>query len=118
MEIGPLYTFQWVGSRSWDPNPAHTHILKESDQPKTWGGGVNLPSCTACSSPGPNQDKISPATLSPSGSPWPQTSLLRVSGVLAAEEVLRIRDRHLELPAQAHGGWSPNSREKPCLQGA
>ena len=58
------------------------------------------------------------ATLSPSDSALPQTSLLRLSRVLAEEEVLRIRDRHLECPAQAHGGCLQSSREKSHLQGA
>ena len=58
------------------------------------------------------------ATLSPSDSSLPQTSLLRLSRVLAEEEVLRIRDRHLECPAQVHGRCLPSSREKSSLQGA
>lgn len=57
-------------------------------------------------------------SLGVSDSPLPRTSLLRVLGVLATEEVLRIRDGPLEGPAQAHEGCMLSSREEPCLQEA
>lgn len=55
--------------------------------------------------------------MSPSDSSLPQTSLLRLSQVLAEEEVLRIRDRHLECPAASSWRCLPSSREKSRLQG-